>query len=163
MEPRIIMRLRMCVLTATVFALSCTTYVPHTRDRDALRLYVDQAAQRVAARGSEVCEELAAPRWRGGDYYIFVTNADTHVTVCHPARPELVGRNEYDLQDVNGKYFMREMLSVAPQPFSGGWVDYMWPRPGQTEPALKSTYVVRVRSWDGAMYLVGSGAYDLKP
>ena len=155
---------RLSICTALLFALSCvTSSVPRTRDRESLRKYVEQAAQRVLVRGAEVCPELTNQQWRNGDYYVFVTNADTHVTVCHPANPELVGRNEYDLQDVNGKYFVREMLDVAPLPASGGWVEYMWPRPGQTTPARKTTYVIRVKSWDGATYLVGSGAYDLKP
>ena len=43
-----------------------------------------------------------------------------------------------------------------------GWVNYVWPRPGQTTPSPKSTYVVRVIGPDGKRYIVGSGGYDLK-
>ena len=44
----------------------------------------------------------------------------------------------------------------------GGWVDYVWPRPGTTKPVRKSTYAVRVKSPDGDLYIVASGGYDLK-
>jgi hypothetical protein len=39
-----------------------------------------------------------------------------------------------------------------------GWVDYMFPKPGQTEPSRKRTYVKAV-TIDGVSGLVGSGFY----
>jgi len=39
-----------------------------------------------------------------------------------------------------------------------GWVDYMWPKPGETQPSRKWSYVKAV-SVDGAPALVGAGFY----
>jgi signal transduction histidine kinase len=39
-----------------------------------------------------------------------------------------------------------------------GWVDYMWPKPGQTNPSRKWSYVRRV-NLDGVSGLVGAGFY----
>jgi signal transduction histidine kinase len=39
-----------------------------------------------------------------------------------------------------------------------GWVDYMWPKPGESESTLKSAYVSQAKSGD-KLYLVGCGVY----
>ena len=141
--------------------VSCTTsYLPKSSSGAEVRRYVEDAARLVAARGIGACEAFRTAQWRGGDFYLFVINAETHVTVCHD-RPEIVGRNDYDLQDADGKYFMREMRAVAEERAAGGWVDYMWPRVAGGVPARKSTFVIGVRAPDGTAYVVGSGGYGL--
>ena len=138
------------VIVAACVAIACaSSYVPRTNTRAAVRAYVERAAREVGAHGIRACENFMTPRWRAGEYYIFITGVDTGVTLCHPARPELVGRNEYDLQDANGEYFMREMLGIAKQGPGGGWVDYLWARPGESTPAAKSAFVIGVTGPDG--------------
>ena len=59
--------------------------------------------------------------------------------------------------DANGKKFHDLMLETA-RTKGAGWVDYMFPRPGQTAPSHKWTYVKRV-TIDGAPALLGAGFY----
>ena len=51
-----------------------------------------------------------------------------------------------------------ELCAMAKTP-GGGWIEYVWPRPGGGEPMRKISYVVSV---DGQPYQLGAGIYDDK-
>jgi signal transduction histidine kinase len=61
------------------------------------------------------------------------------------------------VKDTQGKLLVREMLDVVDARGSG-WVEYMWPRPGESASTQKSTYVRKARTGDGWV-LVGCGVY----
>ncbi len=90
-----------------------------------------------------------------GDLYIFVNDMDTNVTLVHPERPQMEGKDMSGMKDVKGKLFFLEFTRVAKEKGSG-WVEYYWPKPGQKEPVLKSTYVERV---PGTKVYFGCGFY----
>ncbi|HSL70331.1 MAG TPA: cache domain-containing protein, partial [Longimicrobiales bacterium] len=73
------------------------------------------------------------------DTYVFVTDM-SGTELVNPAFPNLEGRNLLDVKDAHGKYLNREMLEVV-QSHGSGWVDYMWPKPGQSISTQKSAYV----------------------
>lgn len=153
---------RNLLLAAVALGIACTaTVVPTSSSPAELTRYVHQAARLVQTQGVSACSAFHEPKWRSGEYYIFVTSAETNVTVCHPIRDDLVGQDQTDLQDANGKYFIREMLAVANSPEGKGWVDYQWPKPGETGATRKAAYVVGVAGPDGKRYVVGSGAYGV--
>jgi signal transduction histidine kinase len=148
---------RMVFFTAAlILTLGCATaHTPRENTREAIVAYVDQAAELIRTSGP-ACDTLAGPAWFAGDWYVFVFDSEGK-TVCHPARPAMVGTPAADLVDSNGKRFGEEMLRVATA--GGGWVEYMWPRPGGTTPEAKSAYVRAATGPDGQRYVVGSGGY----
>ena len=155
--------MRCNLFAASMFlATACTTsFVPSTSSAADLMRYVEKAARLVETQGVSACAAFHEQKWMAGDYYIFVTSAESNVTVCHPVRDDLVGQDQTNLQDAGGKYFIREMLAVASTPEGRGWVDYVWPKPGETTPSRKAAYVVSVSGPDGKRYVVGSGAYGV--
>jgi len=88
--------------------------------------------------------------------YVFVVDMNG-VELVNPAFRSLEGRTLLDLKDTDGKPLVREMLTVADNQGSG-WVDYMWPKPGESVSTRKSTYVRRARIGDRSV-VVGSGVY----
>lgn len=90
------------------------------------------------------------------DAYIFVVDPNG-VDLVNPGFPNLEGRNILDVKDTQGKQLIREMLDVVNNSGSG-WVDYMWPRPGESVSTQKSAYVSKAKMGDGWV-LVGSGVY----
>jgi len=54
------------------------------------------------------------------------------ITLMHSADPELETKNIIELKDANGKAFIREFAATAKK--GSGWVDYMWPKPGEKKP-----------------------------
>lgn len=90
------------------------------------------------------------------DAYVFVLDMEGGCLV-HPAFPNLEGNNLFEVQDTQGKYLVREMLDLV-QTQGSGWVDYMWPKPGESLSTQKSTFVSKARLGD-RWVLVGCGVY----
>jgi signal transduction histidine kinase len=90
------------------------------------------------------------------DAYIFVFDP-SGVDLVNPGFPTLEGRNLLGLKDTQGKQLIREMLNVV-QTSGSGWVDYMWPKPGESASTQKSAYVSKAQIGDRWM-LVGCGVY----
>jgi signal transduction histidine kinase len=90
------------------------------------------------------------------DAYVFVIDSNG-VDLVNPAFPNLEGRNLLDVRDTQGKPLIREMFDVVAT-HGAGWVDYMWPKPGDDVSTQKSTYVRRANV-DGKSMLVGCGVY----
>lgn len=90
------------------------------------------------------------------DAYIFVFDRNG-IDLVNPGFPNLEGRNLLDLKDAHGKHVIREMFKVV-QTTDSGWVDYMWPKPGDSVSTQKSAYVSKAQIGD-QWVLVGSGVY----
>lgn len=88
--------------------------------------------------------------------YIFVFDMNG-VELVLPPFPNLEGRNLLDMKDTQGKQPIREMLELV-QTRGSGWVDYMWPKPGESVSTQKSAYVTKAKIGD-QWVLVGSGVY----
>ncbi len=73
--------------------------------------------------------------------------------VAHGARPALIGKNLIDLKDQDGKFLIREMVTMAKGPGSG-WIDYKWPNPLNNKIEDKSSYIEKMGD-----YFVGVGVY----
>ena len=144
------------VLVASVVMADSNT--PKENTRAAIKAYVESAAQYVAKHGPS-CEEFAEKAWRAGDYYIFVLGPDDRA-ICHPTA-SLIGKPIETIIDKNGKH-AGEMIAAAGKKKDGGWVEYVWPRPGTDNPVAKSTFAIHVKGPDGETYIVGSGGYELK-
>jgi methyl-accepting chemotaxis protein len=88
-----------------------------------------------------------------GDNYIWVNDLNSFMLV-HPS-PKLMGNDGSGLQDSHGTYIIREMTEVARRD-GEGMTSYWWPKPGETEPKLKISYVRQVPGTD---WVVGTGAW----
>ncbi len=121
---------------------------------DAVREAVGQIRQRGEAAYA-LFRDATSP-FAVKDSYIFVIDPQG-TDLVNPAFPSLEGRNLLDVKDTHGKALVREMLSVV-QTRGSGWVDYMWPKPGESVSTQKSTYVTKATigtKW----VVVGSGVY----
>ena len=146
------------LLVFCVSAVFAKSHVPKSNTRDAIKAYVKSAAKVVAKSGPS-CEKFKSKDWMEGDYYVFVTGPDDKL-VCHP-NASMVGKANADIVDANGKKVGLDLIAAAKKK-GGGWVDYVWPRPGQTTPVAKSSYATQVKGPDGKWYVVGAGGYELK-
>ncbi len=119
---------------------------------------VNQAAQDLAQQGEAGLEAFRTEDseyvWK--DSYVVVQDCEAGTAVAHPISPELEGRNISTLTDETGQTFAQELCEAAQQP-QGGWVEYMWPRPGEQEPSRKVSYAKAVA---GTPYVVLAGVYD---
>ena len=119
---------------------------------------VNQAAQDLAQEGEAGLEAFRTEDseyvWK--DSYVVVQDCEAGEVVAHPINPELEGRDITTLTDETGQAFAQELCEAAQQP-QGGWVEYMWPKPGEQEPSRKVSYAKAVA---GTPYVVLAGVYD---
>lgn len=97
-------------------------------------------------------------QWVWKDSYIFVLDCGKGVMAAHPLKPELVGKDVLTMKDTQGKLFFGDLCSAAKNP-AGGWVEYWWPKPGETAGSRKVSYAYKA---SGTAYVTAAGVYDDK-
>jgi len=81
---------------------------------------------------------------------------DMHPTmIMHPFMPELDGKDLSDIKDPNGKYPFMEIVKEV-QKNKAGFVHYLWPKPGFSDPVEKVSFVKGFEPWG---WILGSGRY----
>ena len=128
---------------------------PQARQTEAL---VNRAATLIDAKGKAALSEfrVKGSEWFHGDTYLFAYDLKGNV-LLNPAFPAREGTNVSGQKDANGKLFHDAIINTAESKGSG-WVDYMFPKPGQTQPSQKWAFVKAVKI-DGVPGLVASGFY----
>jgi signal transduction histidine kinase len=119
---------------------------------------VEKAALLVDAEGKAAFSEFRTKgsEWFHEDTYLYAYDLHGNV-LLNPAFPAREGTNVSGQKDANGKLFHDAIIRTAESKGSG-WVDYMFPKPGQTEPSQKWAFVKAVKI-DGVPGLVASGFY----
>ncbi|MFZ1985112.1 MAG: cache domain-containing protein, partial [Desulfatitalea sp.] len=85
------------------------------------------------------------------DTYVYVMQCPEYM-VAHPfALDKLQGK---DLRPI---YPFQSTLCQGATNKYGTWVEYRWPKPGQTEPFRKITFIINV---EGTPYQVAAGIYN---
>lgn len=76
------------------------------------------------------------------------------LSVMHPIKPELDGRDMSGFEDPHGIPIFREFVRLAAG--GGGTLEYAWPKPGRDTPQPKIAYVEAYPPWG---WIVGTGVY----
>src|ERR1700690_1155068 len=90
----------------------------------------------------------------GGSEYFWINDLQPRV-VMHPMMPELDGKDLSDVRDPNGKRLFVAFVETVKKS-GAGFVDYLWPKPGHTQPIPKISYVKGFAPWG---WVIGSGIY----
>lgn len=98
-------------------------------------------------------ETIANLRYNKNYFFILDSKA---VIVLHPIKPQLTGKDLSDFKDPNGKKLFTEFARIANKKPEGGFVDYMWPKPGFENPVEKVSFAKRFAPWD---WIIGTGLY----
>lgn len=115
---------------------------PRARAVEAL---VNKAAALIDSDGKAAFSAFRTKgsEWFHDDTYLYVYDFKGNV-LLNPAFPAREGTNVSGQQDSNGKMFHDAIIRVAESEGSG-WVDYMFPKPGQTQPSQKWAFVKAVK------------------
>jgi len=74
-----------------------------------------------------------------GDLYVFVFN-EKGITIAHPVNPALIGKDNVNEPDADGKLFRKEIVQVA-ETKGSGWVNYKFKNPANGNIEPKISYV----------------------
>ena len=131
---------------------------PESEQANQIVALVEKAATLIDSKGKSIFPEFrkTGGEWQTGDTYLFVDDLKGNV-LFNGGFPKLEGTNTSSRKDSNGKLYSAEFAKVV-QSKGSGWVDYMFPKPGQSQPSQKWSYVKAVNI-DGTPGLVGAGFY----
>ena len=147
------------VIMAMANTVSSQQAPPTSEQAKRIEAMVNKAAALVETQGKAAFSEFRKrdSEWWFDNTYLFVYDKDMNV-LLNPAFPKREGTNVHGDKDVSGKLFHDEFMKVI-QSKGSGWVDYMFPKPGQTQPSQKWSYVKAVKIDGTAGCLIGAGFY----
>ena len=131
---------------------------PTSEKAKQIEALVNKAAALIESKGKAAFSEFKVKdtEWFHGETYLFVYDLKSNV-LLNPAFPAREGTKVTGQKDANGKLFHDAIIQMA-ETKGSGWVDYMFPKPGQTQPSRKWAYVKAVKI-DGVPGLIASGFY----
>jgi methyl-accepting chemotaxis protein len=109
---------------------------------------MDRAQAQQLARSA-----IAALRYEGSEYF-WINDMHPRV-VMHPIKPELDGKDVSDMKDPNGLPLFKAFVAKV-RDSGKGFVAYQWPKPGNSAPVDKISYVQGFEPWG---WVIGSGIY----
>lgn len=120
---------------------------------------VNDAIDLIDEKGELAFDDFREPdsQWYHNDSYVTIWKTEG-IRVVFPPKVSGEGENVSDLKDYNGKPLGRMLIDTALSEEGEGWVNYDWPKPGETEPSKKCTFTRRT-SIGNQTYLVHSGFY----
>ena len=98
-------------------------------------------------------QAVAAMRYDKDEY--FFINDMTPTVVMHPIKPELNGKDATAIKDPNGFALFVGFADMV-RKNGQGFVPYLWPKPGLSDPVEKLSYVKGFGPWG---WVIGSGIY----
>lgn len=133
------------VLFATAALLAASVaYAQNSGTADEALAMIKGAAKALAADKASALAAFTAGKapFKEKDLYVFCGDTSGKYT-AHGAKADLVGKSMRDGADAAGMKVGEALYSTA---VAGEYktVEYMWPRPGATEPSKKVSYVTKV-------------------
>ena len=135
--------LRKCILsTLSVMAMATSAYAAGEFGTAAeAKAMLDKAVIAVKANKADALAKFT--KGEGGfkdrDLYPFCGGPDGNFT----AHPTMTGKSMKELKDKTGASMGEDMYKAASEG-KVSEVNYMWPRPGTTEPVKKVSYVTKI-------------------
>lgn len=150
--------LAVAILSTTLLVYFVNQNEQNQRQTEIKKL-VEDAVTLIENNGENAFTELRqeGTTWFHDDTYVFVwmTNG---IRIVYPPDPSGEGQNMSTLIDPTGKEIGKQFIEIALNEDGEGWIDYKWPKPGETQPSDKQTYIKKA-TYDEQTYLVGSGYY----
>jgi signal transduction histidine kinase len=130
---------------AVVVAVSGAASAADYGTAEEARAMLERAAAALQADRNAALAAFTAGEegFKDRDLYVFCVDPDTGVLSAHGASAALVGQPVPELRNRAGERVEDRIVAVAIEGGIGE-VEYLWPRPGESEPVDKVSYVTRV-------------------
>lgn len=132
--------MRSC-LVAVALLSTALAYAGEFGTADEAKAMLDKATKELKKDKAAALQKFTKGEdgFKDRDLYPYCGGPDGMFT----AHPTLVGKSLRDLKDKNGKPIGEEIYKTA-QEGKVSQISYMWPRPGQTEPVPKVSFITKV-------------------
>jgi len=126
--------------------------VPYSILEKQYKLEADGKISRADAQ-KQAMEAIRAMRYEGNNY--FWINDERPTMIMHPMKPALEGTDLSSFKDPSGTAVFVEFVKAS-QAAGGGYVYYLWPKPGKEQAVAKLSFVRRFTPWG---WIIGTGIY----
>lgn len=152
-------KLALSMAAFCTLGFSASVWAADAATADEVVTKVKAAADDVKAHGAAALPAYddAKGQWAWKDTYVFVMDCKADVMAAHPSE-KVKGMKLADLKGKAGEKLGPALCAAAAKGDKGGWVEYMWTKPGMEGNFRKVTYVLPAGS-----YAVGAGVYDDTP
>ena len=133
MPIRTIAAVAIALLAGTTLALAVTKDDAVTMVKKAVATIKDQGIEKGYAEIS-----TAGGKFVSGEIYVVVQGFNG-ITLAHATNPKLIGRNMIDEQDVDGKYFAKDLVEIG-QKQASFWYDFKFVNPATKKIQVKDMY-----------------------
>lgn len=138
-------------ITLGILCVSPLTYGAECT-KDQAKAAVEKACSLISSKGKDSLKEIRKFRYCGSNY-VWIQDKEIKM-VMHPIKPRLNGKSLAKNKDENGKLLFIEFDKTAKGNTEGGWVDYVWPKPGAEKATPKTSFVKMCGSIE---WIAGSG------
>ncbi|GAB6042422.1 cache domain-containing protein [Endothiovibrio diazotrophicus] len=148
--------LALSLITALLLLTAATVRADAITEEQVFAM-VDRAVALLNEEGDPALATIGTPNgeFDQGELYVFVYDTNV-VMLAHPVKPTLVGRSYKGKPDAKGKKF-RDMI-VENALNGGGWVDYVYQKPGVSGLHKKKVFS-KLAEHGGKQYVVACGMY----
>jgi signal transduction histidine kinase len=137
------MRLLRCVLTLSMLMFAAAPAFAQQLGTPAeAKAMLEKVVTDMKANKAKTLQDITAGTYNQKDLYPFCGSADGTFS-AHGANKALVGQSMKDRKDPTGKAYGQEFYKDA-QAGKFAEVSYMFPKPGETTPVAKSSYITKV-------------------
>jgi len=112
--------------------------------------YLDEITQQIQAEVIDYVDSIQYGEDHG--QYVFLHDFEG-LELANGVYPEMVGKNFYDLEDVNGAKVYQEQIHMSINE-GGGYLTHYWPNPSGQGQHKKLTYVAPLKKWG---WIIGTG------
>lgn len=116
---------------------------------------VEKMCGLIEAKGEAAKDEIQGFRFCDSNY-VWIQDVNLKM-VLHPIKPKLNNTDLKENKDENGKFLFVEFDKAAKAKKDGGWVDYVWPKPGAEKATPKISFVKKCGGSTG--WIAGSGVW----
>jgi methyl-accepting chemotaxis protein len=120
---------------------------------------VNEAAELIKIKGQAALDTIADKngRFNTKDSYVFITSSETGADLVNPAFQEIEGLPAEDYTDPVTKAAQMTIVNAVKDKDTA-WVEYLWPKPQQTKPSKKISYLKKIII-NGKVRIIGAGFY----
>jgi len=133
--------MRIRTLAAVTFALFVGTTLASAASKDDAVAMVKKTVAVIKTDGAEkayAAINTPGSAYQNGEVYVVVLGADG-TTLAHPVNPKLIGKNMMEVQDVDGKFFTKDMVTRSKTEASF-WYDFKFVNPATKKIQVKDMY-----------------------
>ena len=96
-------------------------------------------------------------RFNGGRGYFFIYDLNG-ISISHPIKPKREGKSFLNVQDINGKYIVRESINIANNKNKEGFLTWFFTKPNEIKKEYRK--IGFIKKFEPYNWFIGTGEYE---